>query len=350
MTTPALLAVYCLAIIAASVLGGLVPLAIRLTHTRLQLTISLTAGFMLGVALLHMIPHAIEDPTVEPMGAMLWVLVGFLCMFFIERFFSFHTHEVAELDDHGKVLTTAQDLPEHDHAAHDCHHAHPAGAHAHGMAGDTPGNKLSWTGAAIGMTLHSIIAGIALASAVASETGSVLGDAHHSTAAVAGLAVFLVIVLHKPLDALTVITLTASAGFAKPTRHLINGLFALAVPMGVVLFGLGLSQSAMAESGTLVGHALAFSAGTFLCISLSDLLPELHFHAHDRAKLSAALILGIALAWAMAMAEHSMHDHGHDHADHDGHPQHTEHGGHPQHTEHGEGPAHDADPHAGHDH
>lgn len=331
MSPLALLVVYCLAIIAASVLGGLIPLAIKLTHTRLQVAISLTAGFMLGVAILHMIPHAMETPGVAPMGAMTWVLVGFLFMFFIERFFSFHTHEVAELDDAGKVLTSAQDLPEHDHAAHDCQHEHPGGAHAHGMAGHTPGNKLSWTGAAIGMTLHSVIAGVALASAVASESG---GGGGHTTAAIAGLAVFIVIVLHKPLDALTVITLTASAGFAKPTRHLINGLFALAVPLGVVLFGLGLSQTALAESGTLVGHALAFSAGTFLCISLSDLLPELHFHSHDRTKLTAALVLGVVLAYVMATAEHSMHDH--DHGDHDdATPE-------PVPTE--------IDPHAGHDH
>ncbi|MBB6430989.1 ZIP family metal transporter [Algisphaera agarilytica] len=357
MSTTALLIVYCLAIIAASVLGGLVPILIRLTHTRLQIAISLTAGFMLGVAILHMIPHAVEAPGVAPMSVMTWALVGFLVMFFIERFFSFHTHEVAELDDEGKVLTSAQDLPEHDPKEHAHHHDH---AHAHSMAGHTPGNKLSWTGAAIGLSLHSIIAGIALASAVASEAG---GHSGHTSAAIAGLAVFMVIVLHKPLDALTVITLTASAGFAKPTRHLINGLFALAVPVGVVLFGLGLRQSELAESGGFVAYALAFSAGTFLCISLSDLLPELHFHSHDRGKLTAALILGVVLAYAMATAEHSMHDHDHGHGGHDhhsGHLDHDDHSGHEHsddghedehdHPGHAEPPALKIDPHEGHDH
>jgi len=359
MSPIALLAVYCLAIVAASVLGGLIPLVLRLTHTRLQLAISLTAGFMLGVALLHMIPHAMDThgsgPSIAAKTAMIWVLVGFLFMFFIERFFSFHTHEVAELDDQGQVATPTENLPEQDHAAHDCGHAHPRGAQAHGMAGDTPGNKLSWTGAAIGMTLHSIIAGVALASAVASETApGNPGSPDTASAAFAGLAVFLVIVLHKPLDALTVITLTASAGFRKPTRHLINGLFALAVPMGVVLFGLGLSQTALAESGVLVSSALAFSAGTFLCIALSDLLPELHFHSHDRAKLTVALTLGVALAYVMATAEHSMHNHEHaDHDDHAGHEDHSDHRRHGQnktHDIHDEHAGHDHDDHSGHDH
>lgn len=360
MSTPALLTVYCVAIVAASILGGLVPLLVRLTHTRLQVAISLTAGFMFGIALLHMIPHALAE--VAPAAAMTWVMGGFLTMFFLERFFSFHSHEVAELDDDGKVLTSAEDLPEHDHAAHACHHDH---AHAHGMAGHTPGNKLSWTGAAIGLTLHSVIAGIALASAVASETG-VADDGHaHAASVVAGLAVFLVIVLHKPLDALTVITLTASSGFTKPTRHLINGLFALAVPAGVGLFWFGMSQAA-AESSAFVGYALAFSAGTFLCVALSDLLPELHFHSHDRGKLSAALVIGVVLALVMARAEHALHDHdhapapgsGHDHDDHTGHghaDEHLHHDGDAEpesatHDDHDHGSERDHDDHTGHDH
>jgi zinc and cadmium transporter len=52
-----------------------------------------------------------------------------------------------------------------------------------------------------------------------------------------------------------------------------------------------------------VACALAFSAGTFLCISLSDLLPELQFHQHDRVKLSAALLLGLAVAHGAAWLE-----------------------------------------------
>ena len=41
---------------------------------------------------------------------------------------------------------------------------------------------------------------------------------------------------------------------------------------------------------------MAFSAGIFLCISLGDLLPEVHFHSHDRLQLSGMLLLGVLLA------------------------------------------------------
>ena len=47
----------------------------------------------------------------------------------------------------------------------------------------------------------------------------------------------------------------------------------------------------------------AFSAGVFLCISLGDLLPEVHFHRHDRLKLSAALLFGVGLAFLVGFLE-----------------------------------------------
>ena len=154
----------------------------------------------------------------------------------------------------------------------------------------------------IGLSLHSIIAGVALAASLEAERH----DEHAS--ALAGLGTFLVIFLHKPFDSMTIGALMAMSKRPAMTRHLVNGLFALAIPLGVMLFHLGLLTAAHA-SGHAVPYALAFSAGTFLCISLSDLLPELHFHHHDRFKLSAALILGLTLAWTIAFFEAKAHGH-----------------------------------------
>jgi hypothetical protein len=99
----------------------------------------------------------------------------------------------------------------------------------------------------------------------------------------------------------------ARGGWSLRWRHAVNGLFALAIPLGIALFYIGLT-SATAGS-PLVSYALAFSAGTFLCISLSDLLPELQFHDHDRVKLSVALVLGLALAIAVGKLEGLVHRH-----------------------------------------
>jgi zinc and cadmium transporter len=55
---------------------------------------------------------------------------------------------------------------------------------------------------------------------------------------------------------------------------------------------------------------LAFTAGTFLSIATSDLLPELQFHTHDRGKLSLALIAGITVSALIGRFEGTGHGHG----------------------------------------
>ena len=76
----------------------------------------------------------------------------------------------------------------------------------------------------------------------------------------------------------------------------------------MLLFYFGLSSLDQRHGGNLVAaYALAFSAGTFLCISSSDLLPELQFHQHDRGKLSAALLAGLGVAIAVAQLEEAAH-------------------------------------------
>ena len=66
----------------------------------------------------------------------------------------------------------------------------------------------------------------------------------------------------------------------------------------------------MSDAGhVFLGSALAFAAGTFVCVATSDLLLELQFHAHDRVKLSVALLAGLVLAAAIGKFETSGHDH-----------------------------------------
>ncbi|MHC4447749.1 MAG: ZIP family metal transporter, partial [Planctomycetota bacterium] len=148
--------------------------------------------------------------------------------------------------------------------------------------------------AATGLTIHSIIAGVAPGASVTAEAESG-GNGY----ALAGLGTFLAIALHKPFDSMTLGTLMAAGRRSKNLRHVINVLFGLMVPLGVVGFAFG----AGGAPGSLLSAALAFSAGTFLCIALSDLLPELQFHQHDRIKLSLALLLGLAVAWSAGQLE-----------------------------------------------
>ncbi len=313
MSPLTLLAIYCVLILFASLAGGWIPLIIRLTHRRMQLAVSLVAGIMLGVGLLHLLPHAVLDAPDKLHAVFTWALVGFLVMFFLERFFCFHHHDVPHAEG--------------DEPAAEEHHHHAEGAVAC-AAMDGESHRLTWTGAAIGLTLHTVIAGIALAASVEIES-----RAGHA-AVLAGLGTFLVIFLHKPFDAMTITTLMTVGNWSKGTRHAVNGLFALMIPVGVLLFYLGLAQTH--EGSNLVAYALAFAAGTFLCIATSDLLPELQFHRHDRAALSAALILGLAVAWVIGVVESQSHGHG----DHEHAPAAEAHE-HPQDAETGPGHEHD---------
>ena len=272
----------------------MVPLVVRLTHRGMELAVSFVAGVVLGVGVLHLLPHALieaqqHDGSVA--DVMLWLLVGLLAMFFIERFFCYHHHDVPEAgDDPG--------AHEHDH-----------GDHAH---------DLTWSGAAIGLTLHSILAGVALAASVEVEWDG--GEATR----LAGLGTFLVIFLHKPLDSLTLGTLMAKGDWPHPARHAVNLLFALAIPLGAILFHVGVGTGDVHGSPALA-YALAFSAGAFLCIALSDLLPELHFHRHDRVKLSVALIAGLSVAYAAGLFEAQGHAHDTTHSPAAAQTQHDDH-------------------------
>ena len=111
----------------------------------------------------------------------------------------------------------------------------------------------------------------------------------------AGLGVFLAIVLHKPLDALSITSLMAARGWNTQQQLTVNSVFALMCPLGAIIFAFAIDQNP-AYRDWILGVALAFSAGIFLCISLGDLLPEVHFHSHDRLQLSGMLLLGVLLA------------------------------------------------------
>lgn len=265
-----LLTYYSLAIVVASVLGGLMPRWLKLSHRRTEMVVSFVAGTMLGVAMLHLLPHAIlaSGPTAAAaLSVFRWTLLGFLAMFFIERFFCFHHHDAPD-----------EDASEPGNVPHACGHDHSHSEHA---------PQLSWSGAAMGLTLHSLLAGVALAASVRHAPDG---------AWLAGLGAFVAIVLHKPLDAMTIAVLMGHGRWSIASQSAVNGLFALAVPLGIVLFNLGVAPLGGAEGGAGIAAGVAFSAGVFLCVAMSDLLPELQFHDHDRIALSLALVAGLGVA------------------------------------------------------
>jgi len=293
MFSAALLIVYCLLVVAASLAGGALPSLLKLSHTALQFLMSGVGGFMIGVAVLHLLPHGYAE--LHSMNvASFWMLIGIVAMFFLIRVFHVHQHATMEPEEHEHVHEHA-----HEHGP-ECHHEH----HAHAHDPCLHDNRFSWFGLALGLGIHTLIDGLALGAAVASGSE----HEHWWQGLTASFAIFLAVALHKPLDALSITTTMAAGGWSPSSRTLANLGFSLMCPLGAALFYFGVGQS-LSWQHQLIGGALAFSAGVFLCVSLADILPELSFHSHDRWTLSAALLLGIAAAIGIGYLEPA-HAHG----------------------------------------
>jgi zinc and cadmium transporter len=197
------------------------------------------------------------------------------------RAFHFHQHGHQVADDQADAVEDVRP----DHGAAACGHSHGHNGH-----------RFSWIGVTFGLALHTFVDGIALGAAVMADA------AHGATTSLYGIGVFMAIVLHKPLDALSISSLMRASGWSEKAIHLTSAGFALMCPIGAVAVLLGVQQLS-GLSPVFLGGALGLSAGVFLCISLSDLLPELQFHRHDRLQLSAALLLGIALSYGVRFLE-----------------------------------------------
>lgn len=281
-----LLMFYSAAIAAASLLGGLLPNVIRMTHTRTQLAMSLVSGLMLGVAFYHLLPHSIVmRPVPDAIDfSVWWLVVGLVVMLLLLRAFHFHQHEI----DPDSVASSA---------AHETYHQH-GHAHAHDSADASEpaaAHRLSWVGIAFGLGLHTLIDGVALGAALLGAETADVGN-------LLGAGVFLAILLHKPLDAMSITAIMQSGGWGSGAMKLVNIGFALLCPLGALLFYYGVDLVAI-DPVNVVAAALAFAAGAFICIALSDLLPEVHFHSHDRVKLTLVFLLGVGIAYAIVNLE-----------------------------------------------
>ncbi len=161
------LALFCVAVVLVSLVGGVLPLATVLTHTRLQIYLSASAGVMLGAAFFHMLPEAVAlgSPT-----TLRWSALGLLALFLVEAVFAFHHHEAP--DDPADPCPTHA----HEHVGDRGHSAGVVDSNAPGGGGPVPakGTSLHWGAAAFGLAAHSLVGGVAArpAAAAARKDGS----------------------------------------------------------------------------------------------------------------------------------------------------------------------------------
>ena len=223
-------AVHC----AVVLLVGAVPLTWKLEGKLFDALLAFGAGVLLSAAFLHMMPAAIPDLG-EATGY--FILLGYLLMTVLERF----------------VM------------------AHPCGEEA------CPNHRLGLS-ALIGLSVHSIISGMAL--------GIGLREAADVSVSVALLAAILV---HKVPETLALMGLLAASHWKPRSSLLALVMFSLMGPGGILL-----GSFLHMDSPVFLSAALAVSAGTFLYIASADLLPQLHKKMKQQWVHFFAFLLGLA--------------------------------------------------------
>lgn len=239
-------------------IGALIGGFILLAKEKIALKIShflasFAAGTLLGTAFFDLLPEAAEQATKHTTDIFLWTLVGFMIFFIIERFIHwFHHHEEMHIATHEKraILPLI-------------------------IIGDTIHNFLD--GIVIAATfMVNIPLGIATTFAVfAHEIPQEIGDF--------GL------MLHKGLSKMRIIVV-----------NIISALASFAGAIMTYILGNVLDN--------YIGVFLAITAGFFIYIAASDLIPEIH---HERRKGYAVietvlLIVGIiVIGVAINFFEHA---------------------------------------------
>ncbi len=276
MTGVGTLSLYTGAILLGALAGGALPLFASVRRS--DLLLSFSAGVMLGAAFFHMLPEAVErgGSAVVP-----FAVVGFLFLYLLERFVLVHV--CAEPGPNRRLSTAGAPLPHH---ADEHEHVH------HGQAEPDPdgtGCDVHTLGVAawVGLSAHTVVDGFALAAASVSPE--------------LGLLVFLAILAHKVPNAFSLSAILLSEGYSRGKAVAMNAAFAVMVPVGAGLYVV-LRELVQVQRFTAV--ALAASAGTFLHLSLSDILPDLHRRGTSRWRLSVALVVGVAAMGALTLLRH----------------------------------------------
>lgn len=223
--------IHCLVILAV----GALPLTWRMQGRLYDALLSFGAGVLLSAAFLHMLPAAIPD--LGPSTG-LFLLLGYLLMTLLERFTM----------------------------------AHPCGEEA------CPNHHIGLT-AFFGLSVHSVISGMALGVGLLEAA-----DMHVS------LALLAAILVHKVPETLALMGLFAASGWSRKRIIVFLVLYSIMGPIGI-LVGAGLGI----KSPWLLSCALAVSAGTFLYIASSDLLPQLHKKMKQEWIHFLAFLAGLAL-------------------------------------------------------
>ena len=222
--------------IAAS--GTLLLLKNRLLDEKITYFVSFAAGILLAISFFDLLPHAAEGGATQ--GIFMAAFFGIITFFFLERFVLwFHHHD----DLHGAK----------------------------------PSSLLIF----LGDGLHNFIDGVAIAAA-------------YLTNPALGFTTTLAIAAHEVPQEIADFSILIAGGMKKVKAllfNLLSGVFALAGAVSGFFF--------LENLRGILPMSLAFTAGMFIYIACSDLIPDLHHDFRKRKSWmqTAPFLAGIILTW-----------------------------------------------------
>jgi zinc and cadmium transporter len=205
-------------------LGGLLTASTFLLlgdHLRVKLVpwlISYAVGTLLGVALLALLPEALEH--IPPASALGTLLAGVLAFFLLEKLV----------------------LWRHCHDTHECE-VHTSSAASLVIVGDA---------------FHTFVDGAVIAAAVL-------------TSVPLGITTALAVATHEIPQEVGDVAILLRAGFSRLRAFTLN----LVAGLGGILGAIGMLVASQSVPN-LLPYVLSFAAGNFLYIAMADLIPDLH--------------------------------------------------------------------------
>ncbi|MFN3820782.1 MAG: ZIP family metal transporter [bacterium] len=228
---------------ASGLLGGVAPLLVKWDTTYLHHLLALGTGMLLATVFYHMLPEATTNSF-----SITILLIGLLAIFLVEYVIFPRVSFGGEGSSRDRHL----------------------------LVGNT---------AYLGLSFHAFAAGIGLAITLSDPSLRAI--------------IVSVMIIHKISEALSLSAILLLAEFSVALRWGLIILFSFITPLGILLGGLG----ATVLSGKWFEGATGFAAGTFLYITLCDLLPEV-FHPPTKRLLNFILLLigiiagGFYLIWS----------------------------------------------------
>lgn len=226
----------------------------------LILLISLSAGTLLGDSLLHLLPESVEEAGGFTTGIGLLVASGIICFFILEKFILWHHHHTIE---------TPKEHENHQHAHESCH------LHSLRMVN------------LVGDAFHNLLDGMIIA-------GSFF------ISPTVGISTTIAVFLHEIPQEISDFGVLIHTGLSTKKALLYNFLSGV-----LALVGAGLGILLGNASDLFLQLLIPFTAGAFIYISASDLIPELRKTNHFSASFLqlSSLILGILIMLGLLFIE-----------------------------------------------